>query len=309
VTGIIAAAGNNGIGVAGVNWVSQIVPVRVLGKCGGFTSDVADGMRWAAGLPVSGVPANPHPAKVLNLSLAGLGVCSSTYQNAINAVNATGAIIVVAAGNHGVNLNTTTIQPANCNGVIAVAATDRGGDKSFSSNFGATIEISAPGGETVPTLQNGIFSTLNSGSTTPGNSTYGYSAGTSMAAPLVSGVLSLMLSLNQNLNSSQILQALQSSARAFPAGSSCTPSTCGSGILDAGSALNAIGVPSPTATNHTNSHTDTDGLHHAICYFYCYRHDDLTTYQHSDGHTYRFYIDQYNRTRRGRNHCRCVPSE
>jgi len=143
VTGTIGAAGNNGTGVAGVNWVSPIVPVRVLGKCGGFTSDITDGMRWAAGLSVSGVPTNSNSARVLNLSLAGLGACSTTYQNAIDAVNAVGAIVVVAAGNNSANLNTTTIQPANCNGVITVAATDRGGDKASSSNYGSTIEISA----------------------------------------------------------------------------------------------------------------------------------------------------------------------
>jgi len=128
VAGTIGAASNNDSGVAGINWVSPLVPVRVVGKCFGFISDIADGMRWAAGLAVSGVPANPHPAKVLNLSLSGPGVCSATYQNAINAVNAVGSIIVVSAGNNGSDLRFNSYQPANCNGVITVAATDRGGD-------------------------------------------------------------------------------------------------------------------------------------------------------------------------------------
>ena len=73
VAGTIGAASNNGFGVAGINWVSKILPVRVLGKCGGYTSDILDGMRWAAGLAVTGVPTNPNPAKVLNLSLGGSG--------------------------------------------------------------------------------------------------------------------------------------------------------------------------------------------------------------------------------------------
>lgn len=75
VAGTIGAASNNNFGVAGINWVSKILPVRVLGKCGGNTSDIIDGMRWAAGLTVAGVPANPYPAKVLNMSLGGSGAC------------------------------------------------------------------------------------------------------------------------------------------------------------------------------------------------------------------------------------------
>ena len=97
--GTIGAASNNGVGVAGVNWVSKILPVRVLGKCGGYTSDIADGMRWAAGLAVSGVPTNANPAKVLNLSLGGSGACGATYQDAINAIVAAGTTVVVSAGN------------------------------------------------------------------------------------------------------------------------------------------------------------------------------------------------------------------
>jgi serine protease len=282
VTGTIGAGSNNGTGVAGVNWVSNIVPVRVLGKCGGFTSDVADGMRWAAGLTVNGVPANPNPVKVLNLSLGGPGVCSSTYQNAIDAINAAGSVVVVAAGNNGSNLNTNSFQPANCNGVITVAATDREGQKAYYSNYGATVEISAPGGETVPTQQNGVLSTLNAGTTFPGADAYGYKAGTSMAAPHVSGVISLMLSLDPALNPTQILQILQTTARPFLSGGSCNTSICGSGIVDAGSALNAIGLPDPPgafdksspsngATNQSTSPTLQWGSSNgATSYEYCY---------------------------------------
>lgn len=261
VAGTIGAASDNSNGVAGINWVSLLVPVRVVGKCFGYVSDIADGMRWAAGLTVSGIPANPHPAKILNLSLSGPGVCSSTYQNAINAVNATGSIIVVAAGNNGSDLRFNTYQPANCNGVITVAATDRGGDLALYSNFGPAVEISAPGGEVFtsspsPMPQNGIMSTLNTGTTMPITGTYGYYQGTSMAAPHVTGVLSLLVSLNPTLNFTQSLQILQSTARPFPGGSRCTPSTCGSGIVDAAAALNAVGVPPATATpTPTNTST------------------------------------------------------
>jgi serine protease len=255
VAGTIGAANNNSLGVAGINWVSPIVPIRVLGRCGGFTSDIVDGMRWSAGLTVAGVPANTNPAKILNLSLGGPGACGASYQNAINAINAVGAIVVIAAGNS--NANAANHQPGNCNGVVTVAATDRDGNRTFYSNFGTVVEISAPGGETntnspSPAPQNGVLSTLNTGLTTPSTASYAYYQGTSMAAPHIAGVLSLMVSLDPTLNFTQSLQILQSTARAFPAGSSCTSSTCGSGIVDAAAALNAVinpGEPTPTATN------------------------------------------------------------
>lgn len=248
VAGTIGAASHNHSGVAGINWVSKIVPVRVLGKCGGYISDIADGMRWAAGLPVSGVPANASPAKVLNLSLSGPGLCSSTYQNAVDAINAAGAIIVAAAGNSGANAS--SYQPGNCNGVITVAATDRGGDKALYSNFGTVIEISAPGGETFtsPSPQNGVLSTLNTGLTAPAADMYSYYQGTSLAAPHVAGVVSLMVSISSTLNFTQSLQILQDTARAFPGGSGCNTSNCGSGIVDAGAALNALPLPTSTPT-------------------------------------------------------------
>ncbi len=258
VAGTIGASGNNSNGVTGINWVSKIVPVRVLGKCGGFISDAADGMRWAAGLSVIGVPANANPAKVLNLSFGGPGVCSATYQNAIDAINAVDAIIVVAAGNNSSSLNTNSFQPANCNGVLTVAATDRGGDKAYYSNYGTIVKISAPGGEVIPTLQNGVLSTLNTGTTSPGADTYGYYAGTSMSAPHVSGVVSLMLSIDSSLNLTEVIQILQNTASDFPSGSSCNSSTCGSGIVNAASALDVLGPPPATATStKTNTPTKT----------------------------------------------------
>lgn len=245
VAGTIGAATNNGIGVSGVNWTSQIVPVRVLGKCGGYMSDIVDGMRWAAGLTVGGVPANPHPARVLNLSLGGGGSCGTTLQNAIAAVNAAGAVIIAAAGNSNANLNTNNYVPANCSGVITVAATNRAGNRAFYSNYGSTVEISAPGGEYFPSSQYGILSTTNSGLTAPSAGTYAYYSGTSMAAPHVAGVVSLMLSVDPTLTFNQVVEILQNTARAFPTGSGCTTSTCGSGIVDAAAALSAVHTSQP----------------------------------------------------------------
>ncbi len=231
VAGTIGAASNNGSGVAGVNWTSMIQPVRVLGRCGGYTSDIADAMRWSAGIAVAGASANTTPARVLNLSLGGSGSCSTTFQNAINDVVARGAVVVVAAGNN--NADAAGASPANCNGVVAVAATTRSGARASFSNYGAKVSVSAPGAS--------ILSTLNSGSSVPTAPSYAWYSGTSMATPHVAGVVSLMLSLNPALTAAQVLTALKSSARAFPAGTGadCSVALCGAGIVDAAAALNA----------------------------------------------------------------------
>jgi subtilisin family serine protease len=244
VAGTIGAASNNSLGVTGINWQSKILPVRVLGKCGGSTSDIADGIRWAAGLSVSGVPNNTNPAKVLSLSLGGSGSCSATMQNAIDAITAAGTVMVVAAGNN--NTDASGFQPANCNSVITVAATDRNGNRASYSNYGATVEISAPGGDTSSANSNGVLSTLNTGTQGPVADTYVYYQGTSMATPHVSGVVSLMYSYRPSLTPTQIRQILLSSVTPFPAGSTCNTSICGRGILDARKAVTTL----PIAYSH-----------------------------------------------------------
>ena len=242
VAGTIGALTNNGNGVAGINWVSQIVPVRVLGRCGGYTSDIVDGMRWAAGIDVPGVQSNPNPVRIENLSLGGDGACSSTFQSAINDVIAKGTVVVVAAGNS--NVDATNAQPASCSGVIAVGATGRNGGRASYSNYGSTVAISAPGGSG----NDGVLSTLNTGTTTPAADTYAYYQGTSMATPHVVGTISLMLAVNSALTPAQVLQALQQSARAFPTGTGadCTIALCGAGIVDAARAVAAVGSSAAT---------------------------------------------------------------
>lgn len=239
VAGTIGAKTNNSVGVSGINWSSPIQTVRVLGKCGGVLSDVADGIRWAAGLAVPGVPNNTQPSRVMNLSLGGVGPCGTTFQNAINAALAQNVVVVVAAGNSSVDAS--GFAPANCNGVITVAATNRNGGRAWYSNFGSVVEIAAPGGDTSSSDSNGVLSTLNDGATTPGNHTYQFYQGTSMAAPHVTGIVSLMLSLNPSLTPAQVLSFLQSNVTPFPNGSDCNTSNCGAGIVNAGAVLNAIG--------------------------------------------------------------------
>ena len=244
VAGTVAALGNNGVGVAGVAYNARVLPVRVLGKCGGTSADIADAIVWASGGSVAGVPANPNPAKVINLSLGGSGSCSNTYRRAINSANNRGTTVVVAAGNS--NANASAFTPANCAGVVTVAALDRSGNRAFYSNFGTTIEVSAPGGEvrletdppgTRSTPENGVLSTLNAGTTTPGTPNYWTYMGTSMAAPHVAGLVALMLSKNSTLTPSQVLAALQANARPVPG--ICTGG-CGAGLVDAAATVAAV---------------------------------------------------------------------
>jgi serine protease len=233
VAGTIAAVTNNASGVAGVAFGAKVLPARVLGKCGGYTSDIADAITWASGGTVSGVPANANPARVINMSLGGGGSCDSTSQTAINGARSRGTVVVVAAGNS--NSNAANFSPASCAGVIAVAATGRTGARAYYTNFGTVVDVAAPGGDMSGSTSNGVYSTLNTGTTTPGSDTYAYYQGTSMASPHVAGVVALMLAKNSALTPDEIETKLKSTARAFPG--NCPQ--CGAGIVDANAAVDA----------------------------------------------------------------------
>jgi serine protease len=238
VAGHIGAATNNTFDVSGIDWNARILPVRVLGKCGGMTSDIVDAIRWAAGLPILGVPNNGSPARVINLSLGSIqvGGCDFITQSAIDAARAQGAVVVVSAGNDGVDASQAT--PASCNGVITVAATDASGNRSIwdataSSNFGGAVEISAPGSAGI--------TTSNLGTRGPGGNSVGGFSGTSMAAPHVAGTASLLLAVRPELTPDQVLQQLQGTTTSFPASSTCA-ATCGSGIVNAYEAVSSLFV-------------------------------------------------------------------
>lgn len=184
VAGIIAARGQNHQGIVGVSDLAFIQPVRVLGRCGGRTSDVADAITWAAGGHVNGVPDNKQPAQVINLSLGGVLACPSTYQKAINFALSKGVAVVVAAGNG--EMDASKFAPANCKGVIAVGNSTKNGTRESSSNYGKTVTVSAPGTDILSLGVNSI--------TRPnGKYIYTYMTGTSMAAPHVSGILAQQL--------------------------------------------------------------------------------------------------------------------
>ena len=255
IAGLIAATSNNSVGVSGIHWGGMVLPVRVASKCGAVLSDLLDGVRWAAGLPVTGVPSNPNPAKVINLSYGGSGACDAGYQKTVTDVTSAGALLVVAAGNSASPLT----RPADCAGVLAVAAVRGDGAKSIYSSFGVNVGLSAPGGAGVSGADAGLLTTFNSGRTVPVSSTYGSLAGTSFAAPLVAGVAGLMLSVQPGLTPAELMQKLKDSARPHTALSTlpkceasafanavcnCTSQTCGAGLLDAGLALAAVGAVS-----------------------------------------------------------------
>lgn len=234
VAGTVAAVTGNGKGVAGVAPNAQVVPVRVLAKCGGMLSDIADAIVWASGGAVSGIPSNPNPADVINMSLGGGGACGYTYQNAINSAVSRGTSVVVAAGN--AQQNAANSRPANCDNVITVAASDKSGGMSWYSNYGSPVDVTAPGGDT-SSAGGGILSTLNSGRTTPGAEAYAEYQGTSMASPHVAGVVALMRSENPYMSPSSVEYWLKDGTRALPGGCSLG---CGAGLLDAGKVLATV---------------------------------------------------------------------
>lgn len=260
VAGVLAAATNNSLGVAGTTWRGGLLPVRALGKCGGFDSDIIAAMRWAAGLAVPGVLSNANPARIINLSLGGSGTCSAAYRDTIAELASIGVLVVAAAGNETGPVET----PANCPGVLAVAGLRHIGTKVGYSSMGAEVAIAAPAGncvsDTLP-CQFPITTLTNSGTTSPTVNTYtdgfDYNVGTSFSAPLAAGSAALMLALNPALTPDKIIARMQSGARSFPVDGSlptcpatassgqcnCTTSTCGAGMLDAAAALAAASGP------------------------------------------------------------------
>ncbi|MDX2008063.1 MAG: S8 family peptidase [Meiothermus sp.] len=250
VAGIIAARSNNGLGVAGVSWGVRVLPVRTMGTDGaGASSDILDGVRWAAGLSVAGVENNPNPARVINMSLGGKRPCSATEQAVFTQLKNAGVVIVVAAGNEGINA--LNYAPASCNDVITVGATGPRGERAHYSNYGPPVDVMAPGGDTRQTItvggqtfDAGVLSTVLDGSRAPAYTTYN---GTSMAAPHIAGVVALMLSREPGLAPEAVLARLRDSAAALSSGQCNSPVAdgCGAGLVDASKAVGGAG-PAPT---------------------------------------------------------------
>jgi len=268
VAGIIGAQTGNGIGGASVAPDAMILPVRALGKCGGWDSDIIAGMRWASGEAVGSIAAPAHPARVINMSLGAPDTCSQAYKDAIADITARQVVIVASAGNdNGLAVST----PANCPGVIAVGGLRHAGTKVGYSSVGPEVSLSAPAGNCVNTTGDCLYTmltTTNSGVTAPiadtsGGSiytdqTHNLANGTSFAAPQVSGAVALMLEVRPSLTPAAVTSLLQRHARAFPTSGVttasgncvapsaaeqlecyCTTQTCGAGMLDVTSAVQA----------------------------------------------------------------------
>jgi serine protease len=239
VAGIIAAE-HDFIGTAGVAPNIKVLPIRALGKDGGTVEDLLNAVKWAAGIKISGVPQNRFPASVINLSLGAkeLAPCTSERAAIFEAVIAKGITVVVAAGNES---RASLSFPGNCPGVITVVATQALGDRATYSNYGDGVLISAPGGEfnvgstESPDSRGGIISSWIDTSNLPA---YRLSEGTSMAAPVVSGIVALMYSMQPGITPARVRSILQDSVRPFAAGSNCsTIGGCGAGIINAQLAL------------------------------------------------------------------------
>jgi len=258
IAGMLAAGTDNGQGVAALDWRARVLPVRVAGKCGADVADIIAGMRWAAGLQVvddrgRALPLNPSPARIVNISFGGSAPCNAAYQETIDELAAQGVIVTAAAGNGSAAVS----RPANCRGVLGVAALNRDGFKASYSSFGPEVAIATVGGD--PRLvgtwglalgDDALLTLSNAGTRGPGAAGYGRTAGTSFAAPVAAGVASLMLAVNPTLSAAQLIAGLRASARphvvspkipacsdAAPGRCICTTSTCGAGILDAAAAL------------------------------------------------------------------------
>jgi serine protease len=289
--GILGAATNNGVGMAGTAYDSPVIPARALGKCGGYDSDIVAAALWSGGIAVSGVPTNAHPARVINMSLGGQEDCATktpVYIDALTQLRNKGVVVVAAAGN---DTGLPVGSPANCKPatsdpdqtpiVIAVAGLRHAGDKVGYSDIGPQVTVAAPAGNCVNSsgaCLYPILTTTNSGLTTPGSATYSDgqgnpSLGTSFATPLVTGTVALMLSTAPNLTNAQVISLLKQHARPFPTTSDtvpqppmctapssgvtqdeciCTTSTCGAGMLDAGATVTAAAALS-TGTPPTAS--------------------------------------------------------
>ena len=240
VAGVIVASSDNNTDIAGIDFAARLLPIRVLGRCGGNLSDVADAIRWAAGYSVTGVPNNPTPADVINLSLSGEGPCSQAEQLAINDAVAAGSAVVVSAGNED-GTNVTDISPANCDNVIVAGAIARDGSLASYANVGLAVDVTAPGGDG-PNPESNILTLFNTGTSVAVADTLAFVAGTSFTAAQVSGVAALMISRNGALTPTVLEDVIKATTRVFP-DASCDQAQCGTGVLNARDALVAAANP------------------------------------------------------------------
>ena len=267
VAGTVGACANNALGGVGVAWNARILPIRALSQRGGSLEDIARAIYWAIGasIPASfgsgaNVPVNPNPANVINMSLGGQGKPSQVLQDAIDAATARGAVVVVAAGNDGIDAS--GFLPANQQGVIAVGALGPTRSRTSYSNYGPTVSLMAPGGDQglQHRTEDGVLSSIGvcpkdadganvigCGTSVNPNFDFGFEQGTSMASPHVAGTVALMMGAQPSLlnpidpahNWVRVAGMLRDASSLT--GLSLCQRGCGAGLLDASKAVtNAI---------------------------------------------------------------------
>lgn len=250
VSGIIAAAAN-GLGVVGVAPGAKLLELRALGANGGVESDLIAALHWAVGIAVPGTPTNIHPSKIINLSLGYVNSCDQATTSVLQSLHDAGVTVVTAAGNDASYASIS--YPGNCVPTINVGASNFSSDRASYSNYGQTVDISAPGGDQQPSsgapmvpgsryAETGmILSTLNDGQDALGQPNYGYEQGTSMAAPFVTGVVALIYAARPDFTPDLVWQAIKATATVWDPNSLCftqAPSRgCGAGIVNAGEAV------------------------------------------------------------------------
>ncbi|MCX7740352.1 MAG: S8 family serine peptidase [Meiothermus sp.] len=237
VMGLMLAKSDNQRGIAGVHWGAGGVMARAFGGLEGDDADAIEALLWLAGLPVPGVPLNPYPVRVINLSFGGEGTCppGSPWYEATRRVLGLGVVLVAAAGNQ--NRPAEGFEPASCPGVIAVGATDALNRRASYANYGPRVDLYAPGGMLSRDDDNdgqpdGLLS-LGFSQGAPG---YAYVQGTSFAAPLVGGAAALLLSREPGLSPAGLAERLRGRARPLPP-ESCAPQACEMRLLDVGRSL------------------------------------------------------------------------
>ncbi len=233
VSSAAAANSNNNEGIAGIDWNARLLHARALGICGGTDADIIDAIRWSAGLPVVGLPDNPNPANVVNLSLGGTTECTRAWQDVIDELADLNIVFVMAAGNEARNALRTS--PANCANVITVGSSTPDGDvdEGF-SNYGLKV-TTATGGRDIVVASNRGFDAMD-----PEGNFYRTEIGTSFSAALVSGAISLMHSLNPDLGPNEVRAILQENSTPYASDTNCDLIYCGAGILNLSRALASV---------------------------------------------------------------------
>lgn len=230
VASVAGGQTNDGEGIAGIDWSARLLHARALGRCGGTDADIIDAVRWSAGIAVPGLPPNPTPAQVINLSIGGATACTRAWQDVVDQLHALNVNIVIAAGNEA--MNALRSAPANCANVITVGSSDlRGSLESAFTNYGLKVTVAAPGRDILLASNNGFTNADTNGNT------HKTETGSSLSAAIVSGTVSLIHSLNPDLSSAEVRAILQHSSTRFAQTGDCSLYYCGAGVLNMARAL------------------------------------------------------------------------